>query len=71
MDVETDTRVISVASLRPLDYALVPMRRGHYAWLTVTRITWGPGGVWGVEGTDDSDRHLVSAWSDSQTVEVW
>ena len=64
-------RVIDVKELRPLAMAYVPMRKGGHAWLCVTRITWGPGGVWGVEGTDESDRHLVSAWSDVQTVEVW
>lgn len=64
-------RVIDVLTLRPLMRALVPMRKGEPRWLSVTGITWGPGGVWSVTGTDEQGRQRVSAWSDARTAEVW
>lgn len=64
-------RVIDVLTLRPLMRALVPIRTIGYVWVTVTRITWGPGGTWCARGVDGNGRRHVSAWSNSQTVEVW
>lgn len=68
---DTETRVIDALTLRPLMRVLAPMRKGEPRWLSVTGVTWGPGGVWGVTGTDDEGRQRTSAWSDAQTVEAW